>query len=120
MPDRRAVTGSSTESPWERSIQRYLESLILERGLSERTVDAYGSDLARLGDSLDKLGTDPLEADQAAFFQHVDTVRQELTAMYEQLRDREAAATELHRQAADARSAAQAAHDEASAARCDA
>ena len=58
-------------------MQRYLESLLLERGLSPRTVEAYGSDLARLGDSLGDLGVDPLEADQEAIATHLRQLRRQ-------------------------------------------
>ncbi len=34
---------------WRRPVDRYLESLLLERGLSERTVDAYRRDLVAIG-----------------------------------------------------------------------
>ena len=77
MPDRRAATGSSPEPPWKRVVQRYLESLHLERGLSKRTVEAYGSDLSRLGKSLAKQGGDPLEADQEAVAAHLRQLRRE-------------------------------------------
>jgi site-specific recombinase XerD len=33
---------STAEAPWQRLVERYLESLALERGLSRNTVDAYG------------------------------------------------------------------------------
>lgn len=58
-------------------MQRYLESLLLERGLSPRTVDAYGSDLARLGDALADLGADPLTADQEAIATHLRHLRRQ-------------------------------------------
>jgi len=64
-------------SPWWRAVERYLESLLLERGLSKRTVEAYGSDLSRLGDSLGKLGVDPLEADQEAIAAHLRRLRRQ-------------------------------------------
>ncbi len=77
MSDRKTATGSSTVSPWWRAVERYLESLLLERGLSKRTVEAYGSDLSRLGDSLGKLGVDPLEADQEAIAAHLRRLRRQ-------------------------------------------
>ncbi len=36
-------------SEWQHRVSRYLETLLLERGLSERTVDAYGRDLGSVG-----------------------------------------------------------------------
>ncbi len=77
MSDRRAATGSSTEPPWQRAVQRYLESLLLERRLSQRTIDAYGSDLSRLGVSLGRLGDDLLEAGQEAIAAHLRQLRRQ-------------------------------------------
>ncbi|MGB5294783.1 MAG: site-specific tyrosine recombinase XerD [Thermoanaerobaculia bacterium] len=77
MSDRKTATGSSTEPLWRRAVQRYLESLLLERGLSKRTVEAYGSDLSRLGDSLDQLEVDPLAADQEAIAAHLRQLRRQ-------------------------------------------
>ncbi len=48
--------------PWRRALERYLDSLTLERGLSPRTVDAYRRDLERLGRDLAARGGDPLRA----------------------------------------------------------
>jgi integrase/recombinase XerD len=42
--------------PWRRVLDRYLESLAVERGLSRNTVDAYRNDLSRLGEALAKKG----------------------------------------------------------------
>lgn len=73
QPEGRAAAGfydyhsdiqMSGEAPWQRSLERYLESLLLERGLSQRTVDSYGSDLRRMCASLEEEGTNPLLADQ--------------------------------------------------------
>jgi integrase/recombinase XerD len=41
---------------WRRVLDRYLESLAVERGLSRNTVDAYRNDLSRLGEALAKKG----------------------------------------------------------------
>ncbi len=43
-------------SPWRRVLDRYLESLAVERGLSRNTVDGYRNDLSRLGEALAKKG----------------------------------------------------------------
>jgi hypothetical protein len=59
-----------------------------------------------------------LEADRDAFLEHVDHVRQELTAVYAQLRDREAAAAEVQRDAEAALTAAHDAEAEAASQRC--
>ena len=42
--------------PWRRVLDRYLESLAVERGLSRNTVDGYRNDLSRLGKALAKQG----------------------------------------------------------------
>ena len=75
MPDRKTATGSAGEPLWRRAVQRYLESLLMERALSQRTVEAYGSDLSRLCDSLEEMGLDPLEADQEAIASHLRHLR---------------------------------------------
>ena len=49
---------------------RYLESLAVERGLSQNTVDGYRNDLTRLGESLAKRSGDLLTADAAALSAH--------------------------------------------------
>lgn len=41
---------------WRRALDRYLESLTVERGLSENTVAGYRNDLSRLGEALAKKG----------------------------------------------------------------
>jgi integrase/recombinase XerD len=45
-----------TVPPWRRVLDRYLESLAVERGLSRNTVDGYRNDLSRLGEALAKKG----------------------------------------------------------------
>ena len=42
--------------PWRRVLDRYLESLAVERGLSRNTVDGYRNDLSRLGEALARKG----------------------------------------------------------------
>jgi len=42
--------------PWRRALDRYLESLAVERGLSQNTVAGYRNDLSRLGEALAKKG----------------------------------------------------------------
>lgn len=59
-----------------------------------------------------------LEADRGAFLEHVDHVRQELTAVYAQLRDREVAAAGMHREAEAALAAAREAEAAAASQRC--
>lgn len=48
--------------PWHRALDRYLDSLAVERGLSKNTLAAYKSDLTRLGEGLAKAGADLLTA----------------------------------------------------------
>ena len=52
--------------PWRRVLDRYLESLEVERGLSRNTVDGYRNDLSRLGEALAKKGGRDLLAALAA------------------------------------------------------
>jgi integrase/recombinase XerD len=66
-----AAVGSS----WSRALDRFLDSLILERGLSQRTAEAYGSDLVRMCQSLEQRGIDPLQADQEAVAAHLRQLR---------------------------------------------
>ena len=51
---------------WKRALDRYLESLTVERGLSRNTVDGYRNDLSRLGEALAKKGERDLLAAGAA------------------------------------------------------
>ncbi len=51
--------------PWQRALDRYLESLAVERGLSRNTVDGYRNDLTRLGQALAKKGERDLLAARA-------------------------------------------------------
>ena len=39
-------------APWQRILERYLESLLLERGLAHQTIDSYRRDLRRMGETL--------------------------------------------------------------------
>jgi integrase/recombinase XerD len=52
--------------PWRRVLDRYLESLAVERGLSRNTVDGYRNDLSRLGGALARKGGRDLLAASAA------------------------------------------------------
>ena len=56
-------------------MERFLDSLLLERGLSEKTVQAYGSDLRRLGTDLEERGVDPQEASQEDVADHLRRLR---------------------------------------------
>jgi integrase/recombinase XerD len=69
-----ADAGAAT--PWRRALERYLETLAVERGRSPRTVEAYRRDLERLASSLRDAGHgDPLTADQAALADHLRNLR---------------------------------------------
>ncbi|HEY3571422.1 MAG TPA: site-specific tyrosine recombinase XerD [Thermoanaerobaculia bacterium] len=67
--------------PWRRVLDRYLESLEVERGLSRNTVDGYRNDLSRLGEALArKGGRDLLAALPADLSSHMrDLQRQGLS-----------------------------------------
>lgn len=68
-----------TESPatpsWTRTIESFVDALLLERGLSERTARAYGGDVQKLCESLDIQGADPLAAGQEAIATHLRELR---------------------------------------------
>lgn len=68
-------------APWKRTLRLYLESLAVERGLSQNTVDAYRNDLTRLGEALARKGeSDLLTADARAISTHQrDLMRQGLS-----------------------------------------
>lgn len=61
-----------------RVLDRYLEHLAVERGLSRNTVEAYGRDLRRLGEWLvRRRGCDLLDADAEALAAHVRELRRQ-------------------------------------------
>ena len=55
---------------WKRVLERYLEGLAVERGLSANTVAGYRNDLNRLGEMLAKRGSDLLTADAQSLSAH--------------------------------------------------
>ncbi len=61
--------------PWRRVLDRYLESLLLERGLAPRSVEAYRRDLERLCQAIASQGGDPLTADQETVAAHLRRLR---------------------------------------------
>jgi integrase/recombinase XerD len=69
--------GSDSPAPaaWSRTVERFLDSLLLERGLSERTIQAYGGDIRRLCQALEKKGKDPLVASQEQVATHLRELR---------------------------------------------
>lgn len=52
----------------------FLGSLLLERGLSRNTIEAYGSDLQQLGDWLAQRGLSPVSADRKALELWIDSL----------------------------------------------
>lgn len=52
----------SSEPPWRRLVERYLDHLAVERGLAGNTVAAYRRDLGALGAALEAAGRDLLTA----------------------------------------------------------
>ena len=67
-------------APWKRTLRLYLESLSVERGLSQNTVDGYRNNLTRLGEALVRKGEDLLTADARAIATHQrDLMRQGLS-----------------------------------------
>jgi integrase/recombinase XerD len=60
-----------TVAPWKRVLDRYLEGLAVERGLSQNTVAGYRNDLSRLGEALAKRGGDMLSADAPELAGHL-------------------------------------------------
>jgi integrase/recombinase XerD len=71
---------TAPQPPWKRTLRLYLESLSVERGLSQNTVDAYRNDLMRFGEALARKGDDLLTADARALATHQrDLMRQGLS-----------------------------------------
>ncbi len=66
---------SSSKPIESRELERYLEALEVERGLSPHTVAAYRHDLERLRAELGKAKSDFLTADQAALSAHLRELR---------------------------------------------
>lgn len=62
---------ADSRSGWRRALQRYLDSLAVERGLSKNTLAAYRNDLNRAGAALAERGADLLTADAVALSEHV-------------------------------------------------
>ncbi|MFQ5348917.1 MAG: site-specific tyrosine recombinase XerD [Thermoanaerobaculia bacterium] len=70
-------TAGESEDLWRRVVGRYLEALILERGLSPRTVDAYRNDLERYGRRALAAGRDPVAATPAQLAGHLAVLRRQ-------------------------------------------
>lgn len=67
----------SAEPAWRRLVERYLDHLAVERGLSANTVDAYRRDLVRLGARLEESGADLETARPAELAAQVRRMRRE-------------------------------------------
>jgi integrase/recombinase XerD len=76
-----AASAKPPVPPWRRVLDRYLESLSVERGLARNTVEGYRNDLSRLGEALAaKPGRDLLAAVAADLSAHMrDLQRQGLS-----------------------------------------
>ena len=61
----------------ERTLDRYLDGLLVERGLSQHTVDAYRRDLRRLAGNLENAGGDLLTASVDQLGQHLRRLRRD-------------------------------------------
>jgi len=69
-----------SDALWKVAVERYLESLALERGLAQATVSAYRSDLVRLSIALAKNGVALLDAKPEDLSKHLrDLRRKELS-----------------------------------------
>ncbi len=71
-----SADGPSAEL-WRRLVGRYLEALILERGLSPRTVEAYRNDLERYGREAIAAGRDPAGAGPRQISGHLAALRRQ-------------------------------------------
>ena len=67
----------SRMSESERTLDRYLDGLLVERGLSRHTVDAYRRDLARLAGTLEDAGGDLLTASTVELGRHLRRLRRD-------------------------------------------
>ena len=68
---------AGTAELWRRLVGRYLEALILERGLSPRTVEAYRNDLERFGREAIAAGRDPAGATPRQIAAHLAGLRRQ-------------------------------------------
>ncbi|HVF60870.1 MAG TPA: site-specific tyrosine recombinase XerD [Thermoanaerobaculia bacterium] len=69
--------GAAPLAAWRRELQRWLEHLAVERGLSLHTTAAYRRDLERLGKALARRGGDLLTADAEALAAHLRELRRQ-------------------------------------------
>ncbi len=77
MPATKTLSRPAAVSESERTLDRYLDGLLVERGLSQHTVDAYRRDLRRLTSNLEDDGGDLLTADVNQLGRHLRRLRRE-------------------------------------------
>ena len=77
MPATKTLSRPAAVSESERTLDRYLDGLLVERGLSRHTVDAYRRDLVRLADNLEDGDGDLLVATVDQLGQHLRRLRRE-------------------------------------------
>ncbi len=75
MPATETRCPPTAVSPSDRALDRYLDGLLVERGLSPHTVDAYRRDLRRLAGDLDSRGSDLLDATVQELSRHLRRLR---------------------------------------------
>lgn len=71
----RTLSRPAAVSESERTLDRYLDGLLVERGLSQHTVDAYRRDLLRLAGNLEGAGGDLLTATTSELGGHLRRLR---------------------------------------------
>ena len=71
------LSGPARVSESERTLDRYLDGLLVERGLSRHTVDAYRRDLVRLAGNLEDAGCDLLTASTGEIGRHLRRLRRD-------------------------------------------
>ena len=71
------LSGPARVSESERTLDRYLDGLLVERGLSRHTVDAYRRDLVRLAGNLEDAGCDLLTASTGELGRHLRRLRRD-------------------------------------------
>ncbi len=77
MAATKTLNRPATVSESERTLDRYLDGLLVERGLSQHTVDAYRRDLVRLAGNLEDAGGDLLTASVEQLGQHLRRLRRD-------------------------------------------
>ncbi len=77
MPATKTLSRPAAVSESERTLDRYLDGLLVERGLSQHTVDAYRRDLRRLAGNLEAGGGDLLTAKVDQLGLHLRRLRRE-------------------------------------------